>query len=1461
MKRKYLFIPLLSLILFLSTVLPYVAPATATSDRTNVNELWSKYTEIDSLQDLELLNEELKETAKELEETYGDELKEIKESSEGQQSGEISTAFQAQSDRDLLAATLVKTMEEGSAASRDQSIVKTAAIVTDPGEDASSLLDKVTIEQINTTDFPNIELITSIKDKGGKSIENIEKGSFNLLEENITEATGFKRIDSENFTVEQIGTSATKADIVFVVDTTGSMSGEIDSVIENIISFTDSLMEKNINFRLAGYAYGDEVPYRDKFDFTEEFSTSKGASEHAESFKSWAQTLRATGGDDVPENPLDSIIDTKDLAFRSDAQQIVMLITDAPAHVKGDGGDSLTNATLTEAYEALKGRAFYFTAPTSNASQYELLGSSLGTSFEADTLLDNFFKEISSRYVIKYESSFSKSDSVHKALVQVDDPYSGKTIVDSMTYSIGDLGSLTGMVDLVYDEGTTKKEDQAYVTITNESGTFSTGVSPDVEGNFAIEYLPPGTYTVEAFVPALTKTVTKTVEIVANEEAKVSFTLYPLTGKELKENLIDQLSAYSGGYAKEEKEVKAWLDTLSDEELNQSEVEAIMRLLWAETVLQSSVPQADYAAKVFAESLGSLIGKLAGSLRELDFLKKALPDKDAREIENFKGIRDGIGNLFKNLITYIEDIAISNPEMKNNQGLIDSLTYLKSFTSSIFTMSIDIDDVTGKITTDLTKTILKPDYVNQTSPFIAETLQYAKNASVNEPKVDGYEEDIKKAGQTIATLFNETDKLTGQTQALNTIIKIVKTIKSFSETVEIISRILSFIPVAGQVAAAVTAFCAGLNKVLDAVEVILTGFNGVSAANRYIAIPGEVEYGMYAAFNSNGRGFAEYSISSVPSRSLPGVSSIDVKIAALSTEKIPTFDAYLEAVNSLRNYANEEATFDQSAFYNQRDAFVKVINREKELINSIAGESTDHLSVVAAKVSELTLLVDKDQLSISSYLLSLNILNGYLEDETVSSEDKTIIQESIQQVQTDLFFATEEHIATVNALIDALEVVNGYTGEEATDEVVLIESIKMTPSTEVTSSSIAEKAADIITEEQKTFIVEAELFNASEKDASSVETELQLDADRFNILDSGSVKVTESIPAKSGVKVTWQVEYTGAFDGQTQEVTIKGPENDYIQYIDVPDDIKPVVTFDAEKNLVVSDKEVTIQGSVSELFKVKSIIVNDKELSREDVSLNVESGEDSNSFTLVLSRGTSDSTGKVVIEDLDGNEVELSFSYAGEKEEPATSPDPKPVPEEEGLGLINLANFPVESDKTLTDIKGSFAEEAVTELAAKTIIRGYDDSTFRPNNHVTRAEAITIITRILTPTQEAQGNLAFKDSIPPFAKDAIDVGVNLGIVNGYEDNTFKAGNKITRAEISAIVGRLSEKVNYQSTVNLKPVVFKDALPAFALKDINTVSKYGIVKGYENGQFKPNKPTTRAQFAIMIKRMLDHNKND
>ncbi|WP_051259778.1 S-layer homology domain-containing protein [Peptoniphilus mikwangii] len=168
----------------------------------------------------------------------------------------------------------------------------------------------------------------------------------------------------------------------------------------------------------------------------------------------------------------------------------------------------------------------------------------------------------------------------------------------------------------------------------------------------------------------------------------------------------------------------------------------------------------------------------------------------------------------------------------------------------------------------------------------------------------------------------------------------------------------------------------------------------------------------------------------------------------------------------------------------------------------------------------------------------------------------------------------------------------------------------------------------------------------------------------------------------------------------------------------------------------------------------------------------------------------------------------------------------------------------------LKDIKGHWAENAINSLVEKGILNGYQDMTFKPDGKITRAEFVKTI--VCAFDLKSNEKVTFKDIEKHWAKNYIEVAAALKIVNGYSAEEFGPNKNITREEMSKIIAnvlKLSEKTELKFTDN-------DKISEWAKESVEKVVKAELVKGYPDSSFKPNNNVTRAESATIIERALN-----
>ena len=95
---------------------------------------------------------------------------------------------------------------------------------------------------------------------------------------------------------------------------------------------------------------------------------------------------------------------------------------------------------------------------------------------------------------------------------------------------------------------------------------------------------------------------------------------------------------------------------------------------------------------------------------------------------------------------------------------------------------------------------------------------------------------------------------------------------------------------------------------------------------------------------------------------------------------------------------------------------------------------------------------------------------------------------------------------------------------------------------------------------------------------------------------------------------------------------------------------------------------------------------------------------------------------------------------------------------------------------------------------------------------------------------------------------------SVGLIMG-SDGCFRPDDKITREELSTIIARMIDSEEKEYSLDNLEFSDKENISDWAVKGITVCYENAIVKGMENGEFMPKNPTTRAQAAVIISKVL------
>ncbi len=182
---------------------------------------------------------------------------------------------------------------------------------------------------------------------------------------------------------------------------------------------------------------------------------------------------------------------------------------------------------------------------------------------------------------------------------------------------------------------------------------------------------------------------------------------------------------------------------------------------------------------------------------------------------------------------------------------------------------------------------------------------------------------------------------------------------------------------------------------------------------------------------------------------------------------------------------------------------------------------------------------------------------------------------------------------------------------------------------------------------------------------------------------------------------------------------------------------------------------------------------------------------------------------------------------------------------------------------TFSDIENNWAKADIELLASKHFIKGKSETTFAPNSNITRAEFAALLVRALGLEEGVLQAGQFKDvSGSEWYAGSVAAATGKNIIKGDDNNCFKPNDNITRQEMAVMIARAARVAGKEKTLSISEqeqqlTQFKDrqAIPAWAEKEVALVANAGIIQGMPSGDFSPQMVANRAQSAVMLKRFL------
>jgi len=167
----------------------------------------------------------------------------------------------------------------------------------------------------------------------------------------------------------------------------------------------------------------------------------------------------------------------------------------------------------------------------------------------------------------------------------------------------------------------------------------------------------------------------------------------------------------------------------------------------------------------------------------------------------------------------------------------------------------------------------------------------------------------------------------------------------------------------------------------------------------------------------------------------------------------------------------------------------------------------------------------------------------------------------------------------------------------------------------------------------------------------------------------------------------------------------------------------------------------------------------------------------------------------------------------------------------------------------LTDLKETpWAKDSIEKLYKFGLVNGYEDNTFKPNNNITRAEFTTLVIKCFVIGTE-EGKCDYVDvAKDDWAYPYIAAASSIGVINGKDSDFFAPESKISREEMVTIIYRTMKYLQVEPDKSRGNLLFRDEndISNFAKEPVEYLYSVGLINGKSEDEFAPKGFATRAE---------------
>ncbi|MHA7965969.1 DUF2252 family protein [Paenibacillus sp. CAU 1782] len=213
---------------------------------------------------------------------------------------------------------------------------------------------------------------------------------------------------------------------------------------------------------------------------------------------------------------------------------------------------------------------------------------------------------------------------------------------------------------------------------------------------------------------------------------------------------------------------------------------------------------------------------------------------------------------------------------------------------------------------------------------------------------------------------------------------------------------------------------------------------------------------------------------------------------------------------------------------------------------------------------------------------------------------------------------------------------------------------------------------------------------------------------------------------------------------------------------------------------------------------------------------------------------------------------------------PTPTPTPNPDPADDTAGENpqgpgsdgNEPDGNGAGETVFKDTTNHWAANTISRAVQLGFINGYGDGSFKPDQQISRAEFAVLLARLLGwDNDEQTGAFTDESTIKNWAIPAVKAAAVRGVITGYSDGSFQPNKAINRAEMAVMIAR-SLNLSQSAEDGALPLRDANSIPVWAKGAVDASFKAGLLTGRTSGNFDPGAPATRAEAVVILLRALD-----